>query len=92
MPRGGHFAALEQPALLAQDIRVFLRPLRSMHARIPVAVQPKNSDAEGSQLLPSWKVLSRGGLCRNLTLRRKNVPWDRSGGRPLTSSLVKSRR
>jgi hypothetical protein len=50
MPRGGHFAALEQPALLAQDIRVFLRPLRSMHARIPVAVQPKNSDAEGSQL------------------------------------------
>jgi len=23
MPRGGHFAALEQPALLAQDLRAF---------------------------------------------------------------------
>ncbi len=28
MPRGGHFAAMEQPVLLAQDIREFLRPLR----------------------------------------------------------------
>jgi pimeloyl-ACP methyl ester carboxylesterase len=28
MPAGGHFAALEQPELLAQDIRTFLRPLR----------------------------------------------------------------
>jgi pimeloyl-ACP methyl ester carboxylesterase len=28
MPRGGHFAALEQPALLAEDIRAFFRPLR----------------------------------------------------------------
>jgi pimeloyl-ACP methyl ester carboxylesterase len=28
MPRGGHFAAMEQPALLAQDIREFFRPLR----------------------------------------------------------------
>jgi len=28
MPKGGHFAALEQPALLAQDIRVFFRSLR----------------------------------------------------------------
>jgi pimeloyl-ACP methyl ester carboxylesterase len=27
-PRGGHFAALEQPELLAQDIRDFFRPLR----------------------------------------------------------------
>jgi pimeloyl-ACP methyl ester carboxylesterase len=27
MPRGGHFAALEQPALLAQDIRAFFRSL-----------------------------------------------------------------
>jgi pimeloyl-ACP methyl ester carboxylesterase len=33
MPRGGHFAALEQPALLAEDIRAFFRPLRgsSLH-------------------------------------------------------------
>lgn len=27
-PRGGHFAALEQPALLVDDIRAFFRPLR----------------------------------------------------------------
>ena len=29
MPRGGHFAALEQPELLAHEIREFFRPLRS---------------------------------------------------------------
>jgi pimeloyl-ACP methyl ester carboxylesterase len=28
MPRGGHFAALEAPQLLAEDIRAFFRPLR----------------------------------------------------------------
>ncbi|MDR3516035.1 MAG: epoxide hydrolase [Azospirillaceae bacterium] len=28
MPRGGHFAALEQPKLLADEIRAFFRPLR----------------------------------------------------------------
>ncbi|MCY4659831.1 MAG: alpha/beta fold hydrolase [Acidobacteria bacterium] len=28
MPRGGHFAALEQPELLTDDIRAFFRPLR----------------------------------------------------------------
>lgn len=28
MPMGGHFAALEQPELLAEDIRAFFRPLR----------------------------------------------------------------
>jgi pimeloyl-ACP methyl ester carboxylesterase len=28
MPRGGHFAALEEPALLARDIREFFRSLR----------------------------------------------------------------
>jgi pimeloyl-ACP methyl ester carboxylesterase len=28
MPRGGHFAAMEQPELLADDIRKFFRPLR----------------------------------------------------------------
>ena len=28
MPRGGHFAAMEQPALLAEDIRAFFRGLR----------------------------------------------------------------
>jgi len=29
MPRGGHFAALEEPELLAEDIREFFRPLRA---------------------------------------------------------------
>jgi pimeloyl-ACP methyl ester carboxylesterase len=29
MPRGGHFAALEEPALLVDDIRAFFRPLRA---------------------------------------------------------------
>ena len=29
MPRGGHFAALEEPELLAEEIREFFRPLRS---------------------------------------------------------------
>ena len=28
MPKGGHFAAMEQPELLARDIREFFRPLR----------------------------------------------------------------
>jgi pimeloyl-ACP methyl ester carboxylesterase len=28
MPSGGHFAAWEEPELLAQDIREFFRPLR----------------------------------------------------------------
>jgi pimeloyl-ACP methyl ester carboxylesterase len=28
MPRGGHFAAAEEPKLLAADIRAFFRPLR----------------------------------------------------------------
>ncbi len=28
MPRGGHFAAMEEPELLAKDIKAFFRPLR----------------------------------------------------------------
>jgi len=28
MPRGGHFAAMEQPKLLINDIRTFARTLR----------------------------------------------------------------
>ena len=37
MPAGGHFAALEQPQLLAEDIRAFFRPLRldSYQAAVP---------------------------------------------------------
>lgn len=30
MPRGGHFAALEAPELLAEDLRAFFRPLRAL--------------------------------------------------------------
>jgi pimeloyl-ACP methyl ester carboxylesterase len=29
MPRGGHFAAMEQPEALAREIRAFFAPLRS---------------------------------------------------------------
>ncbi|GHO77681.1 multidrug MFS transporter [Ktedonobacter sp. SOSP1-85] len=29
MPRGGHFAALEEPQLLAEELRTFYRPLRA---------------------------------------------------------------
>jgi len=29
MPRGGHFASLEEPDLLVEDLRAFFRPLRS---------------------------------------------------------------
>ncbi len=29
MPRGGHFAAMEQPEALAEELRAFVRPLRS---------------------------------------------------------------
>ena len=28
MPRGGHFAAMEEPELLVEDIRAFFRTLR----------------------------------------------------------------
>jgi pimeloyl-ACP methyl ester carboxylesterase len=28
MPRGGHFAAMEQPQLLAEDVQAFFRELR----------------------------------------------------------------
>ena len=31
MPRGGHFAALEEPELLVDDIRRFFHPLRKEH-------------------------------------------------------------
>ena len=29
-PKGGHFAAMEQPEALAEDMRDFFRPLRSV--------------------------------------------------------------
>lgn len=30
MPRGGHFAAMEEPELLAEELRAFFRPLRDL--------------------------------------------------------------
>jgi pimeloyl-ACP methyl ester carboxylesterase len=37
MPRGGHFAAMEEPDLLAEDIRTWFRPFRDRRrARVPV--------------------------------------------------------
>jgi pimeloyl-ACP methyl ester carboxylesterase len=32
MPRGGHFAALEEPELFVEDLRMFFRPLRASAA------------------------------------------------------------
>ena len=32
MPRGGHFAAMEQPEALSEEIRAFFRPLRAARA------------------------------------------------------------
>ncbi|MEO7998426.1 MAG: epoxide hydrolase family protein [Gemmatimonadaceae bacterium] len=34
MPRGGHFTALEEPELLAHDIREFFRPFRVQHPAV----------------------------------------------------------
>jgi pimeloyl-ACP methyl ester carboxylesterase len=36
MPRGGHFAAMEEPELLTEDIRIWFRAFRS--SQLPVAV------------------------------------------------------
>ena len=33
MPRGGHFSAMEEPELLAEDLRAFFRPLRTASNR-----------------------------------------------------------
>jgi pimeloyl-ACP methyl ester carboxylesterase len=35
MPRGGHFGAMEDPELLAREIREFFRPLRAHHEDPP---------------------------------------------------------
>jgi hypothetical protein len=36
MPRGGHFAALEQPEALAHEVRKFFRPLREKVGSDPI--------------------------------------------------------
>ena len=33
MPRGGHFAALEEPALLAEDLRSFVRKVEERKSK-----------------------------------------------------------
>lgn len=60
-PHGGHFPALEEPGLLAQDIRDFFRPLRR-------ACLGPGADAEGmSRLQRGWLtsqgVYPAGGAC-----------------------------
>ncbi len=32
LPKGGHFACLEQPSLFVEDVRGFFRQLRNAHA------------------------------------------------------------
>jgi len=39
MHRGGHFAAMEEPELLVDDIRAFFRPLRSEAAATSESAQ-----------------------------------------------------
>jgi microsomal epoxide hydrolase len=39
MPRGGHFAAMEEPELLVDDIRAFFRPLRSETTGSPLTAR-----------------------------------------------------
>jgi hypothetical protein len=46
MPRGGHFAAMEQPDLLVADIRAFFRPLRDV-AFAEGAVRDKPTASSG---------------------------------------------
>lgn len=36
MPRGGHFAALEEPELLVEDVRAFFRSLRASYKAAPI--------------------------------------------------------
>lgn len=43
MPRGGHFAALEEPELLVNDIREFFRPLRGVGASAKKYLDRSNS-------------------------------------------------
>jgi len=41
MPKGGHFAALEQPEALAYEIVEFLRPLRGATSAVRTGTAPK---------------------------------------------------
>ena len=67
MPRGGHFAALEEPDLLAEDIRAFFRPLRV------VAEQTKDS-APTRLLSSSNQNPQKSRACEEVVHRR---PRDR---------------
>ena len=40
MPRGGHFAAMEQPGALAQELREFFRPLRDLYQAGEILTHP----------------------------------------------------
>ncbi len=48
MPRGGHFAALEQPQLLVDDIHAFFEPCAESAARaIRLTVSSQSRIADG---------------------------------------------
>jgi hypothetical protein len=47
MSRGGHFAALEEPELLVDDIRRFFRPLRGVGTRHSAGRSAERSDTSG---------------------------------------------
>jgi pimeloyl-ACP methyl ester carboxylesterase len=47
MPRGGHFAALERPELLAEDLRAFFRDIRTCRLAV--------SDRRSNPLPLGWR-------------------------------------
>ncbi|MEP6492085.1 MAG: epoxide hydrolase [bacterium] len=50
MPRGGHFAAMEEPQLLAEELRTFFRPLRPVNRRRIVGESSANQlDVRGGR-------------------------------------------
>ena len=42
MPRGGHFAAMEEPQLFADDLWLAVKKMREFHARIEKEKMEKN--------------------------------------------------
>jgi hypothetical protein len=59
MPRGGHFPAMEEPELLAEDIRSFLRPLVIFVISVikSLGVVEKRSQAYCKRELPRTRYL-----------------------------------
>jgi pimeloyl-ACP methyl ester carboxylesterase len=62
MPRGSHFAALEEPELLVADIRTFFRPLRKAITTEPVAHRSNFSLRRYMSHICAMMQLSKGHL------------------------------